>query len=114
MLGQEPPISPFSTTATRCPHRANSQAMYLPASPPPKTTFWKRSRLLIGLSQSMFGSHQIKPIEPHGWHSATDCPNLSPLFPNCGIPRCCAQHAPDTPSNRDECHRAPLSPNLSM
>src|SRR5260370_2681728 len=29
--------------------------MYLPASPPPKTAFWKRSRLLIKLlSQSMF------------------------------------------------------------
>src|SRR3982074_3835535 len=55
MLGHEPPISPFSTTATRCPDRANSQAMYLPASPPPKTTFWKRSRLLIRLSSSSTG-----------------------------------------------------------
>src|SRR5882757_8887700 len=100
MLGQEPPISPFSTTATRCPHRANSQAMYLPASPPPKTTFWKRSRLLIRLSlQLMFGSHQIRQLASYGGLSVTACPNLTPLFPNCVIPRCCAQHAPDTPPN---------------
>src|SRR5258708_26140639 len=36
MLGHEPPISARSTTATRCPPRASSQAMYLPASPPPE------------------------------------------------------------------------------
>src|SRR5712671_3377986 len=55
MLGHEPPINPRSTTATRCPDRASSQAIYLPASPPPKTTFGKRSLLLIRLSpQSLF------------------------------------------------------------
>jgi len=33
------------------------------ASPPPKTTFWKRSRLLIRLSlQLMFVSHQIRQL----------------------------------------------------
>src|SRR6266851_2288778 len=98
MLGHEPPISPFSTTATRCPHRASSQAMYLPASPPPTTTFWKHSRLLIRLSsQSKFVNLQ----NSMAGDPATACAILSPLFPNCGIPRCCTQHAQPTPPRGD-------------
>ena len=39
MLGHEPPISARSTTTVGRPFPASSQAMYLPASPPPRTTF---------------------------------------------------------------------------
>jgi hypothetical protein len=40
---------------------------------------------------------------------ATACPILSLPFQNCGVPRCCAQHAPDTPkhSSRGDRRGAP-------
>src|SRR5690554_1045102 len=39
MLGHEPPINPRSITTTRRPCSAKVHAMYLPASPPPRTRF---------------------------------------------------------------------------
>ena len=39
MFGHEPPIKARSITTTGRPCCAKSQARYLPASPPPRTTF---------------------------------------------------------------------------